>query len=315
MKILVFTHMYPSSQHPENGIFVQQQVESLRREGIDVDVLHVDVKKSRWLYLWSFVPFLKQVLTQRYDLVHAHYVFAGVVARSQMRFPLVITQHGDEAFYGWQAPLCRIVSRFSDATIAVTQEIRKSVGTKNCFVIPCGVDFDLFRPVPQLWARTELNLPSDKKLVLFVGNVPEYRKRFDLVKDAVVKLQQRGLNVELVIAYKLPYQRVPLYMNACDVLVLPSEREGSPQVVKEAMACNLPVVVASVGDVPDVLSGVDGCYLCERTVDDVTEKTLLALEWGARTNGRQATQRYELQSIARQIIEVYKKVLGGSCPQ
>jgi len=310
MRILVVTHMYPSREHPENGIFVQQQVASLQREGVDVDVLNVDVKKSKWLYPWSFIPLQRQVLTHQYDLVHAHYVFAGVVARSQFRFPVVLTHHGDEAFYGWQALLCRLMSRLVDKTIVVTELIKKSIGLESSAVIPCGVDFDIFKPMDKHWAREQLGLSADKKLVLFVGNYPEWRKRFDIVQDAVAQLKTRGTDVELVVAYKQTYEKVPLYMNACDVIVLPSEREGSPQVVKEAMACNLPIVSVDVGDVPDVLAGVEGCYVSPRDPTSIAEKLALILEGCERTDGREKTRRYELSSIARQIVEVYKEVIG-----
>lgn len=305
MKVLVFTHMYPSQQHPEHGIFVQQQVASLQREGVDVDVLHIDTKKSKWLYPWSFVPLVKQVLTHRYDLVHAHYVLAGVVARIQFRYPLVLTHHGPEAFWGWQAPLCRSMSRLVDRTIVVTEQIKASIGLDSSVVIPCGVDFELFKPLDQRWSREQLGLPKDKRLVLFVGRYPERRKRFDIVQNAVDHLKVGGMDVELVVSYKEPYEKVPLYMNACDVLVLPSEHEGSPQVVKEAMACNLPVVSVDVGDVPDVLAGVEGCYVCHRDPVSIAEKVKLILEQRNRTNGRDKTQRYELSSIAKRIIQVY----------
>jgi len=311
MKILVVTHMYPSREHPESGIFVQQQVVSLQREGVDVEVLHVDVKKSKWLYLWSFVPLQRQVLTHRYDLVHAHYVFAGVVARSQFRFPVVLTHHGDEAFYGWQAPLCRLMSRLVDKTIVVSEQIKESIGLERSAVIPCGVDFDMFKPMDKRWAREQAGLPADKKLVLFVGDYTKRLKRFDIVKDAVAQLKARRMDVDLVVAYKQTYEKVPLYMNACDVLVLPSEREGSPQVVKEAMACNLPVVSVDVGEVPDILAGVEGCHISPRDPTSIAEKLALTLERCDRTNGREKTRRYELSSIARRIVKVYEDIVGN----
>ncbi len=310
MKVLVFTHMYPSQEHPEHGIYVQQQVASLRREGVDVDVLHVDTKKSKWLYPWSVVPLVKEVLTHRYDLVHAHYVFAGVVARSQLRYPVVLTHHGVEAFWGWQAPLCRLMSRLVDRTIVVTEQIKSAIGLDRSVVIPCGVDFDLFKPRDQRWSREQLGLPADKKLVLFAGNYLQRLKRFDIAQEAVDLLKAGGMDVELVVAYKQCYEEVPLYMNACDVIILPSEREGSPQVVKEAMACNLPVVSVDVGDVPDVLAGVEGCYVCHRDPVSIAEKVKLILEQHCRTNGREKTQRYELSSIAKRIIQVYQETLA-----
>jgi teichuronic acid biosynthesis glycosyltransferase TuaC len=310
MKILIVTHMYPSREHPENGIFVQQQVASLRREGVEVDVLHIDVKKSKLLYWWSFIPLQRRVLSRRYDLVHAHYVFAGVVARSQLRFPVVLTHHGDEAFYGWQAPLCRVMSRLVDKTIVVTEEIKRSIGLESSAVIPCGVDFDVFKPMDKRLPRQQLALPADKRLVLFVGNYPEHRKRFDIVRDAVAQLKAKGMDVELVVAYKQTYDKVPLYMNACDAMVLPSEREGSPQVVKEAMACNLPVVSVDVGDVPEVLAGVKNCYVCPREATSIAEKLASILERCERSDGREKTGRYELGAIAKRIVAVYEEVVG-----
>ena len=310
MKILVVTHMYPTREHPESGIFVQQQVVSLQREGVDVEVLHVDVKKSKWLYLWSFVPLQRQVLTHRYDLVHAHYVFAGVVARSQFRFPVVLTHHGDEAFFGWQAHLCRLMSRLVDKTIVVTEQIKESIGLESSAVIPCGVDFDMFKPMDKRWAREQAGLPADKKLVLFVGDYTKRLKRFDIVQDAVAQLKARRMDVDLVVAYKQTYEKVPLYMNACDVLVLPSEREGSPQVVKEAMACNLPVVSVDVGEVPDILAGVEGCYVSPRDPTSIAEKLALILERCDRTNGREKTRRFDSSSIARRIVKVYEEAVG-----
>ncbi len=310
MKILVFTHMYPISGHPEYGIFVQQQVASLQREGVEVDVLFVNVKNSRWRYAWSFVPLIRQVLAHRYDLVHAHYVFAGVVARSQFRYPVVLTHHGPEAFTGWQAPLCRFTSRLVDRSIVVTEQIKTSIGLESSVVIPCGVDFAMFKPCDQMWARTQLGLPERKKLVLFAGTYTERRKRFDIARQAVDLLKAGGMDVELVLAYKQPYEKIPLYMNACDVFVLPSEHEGSPQVVKEAMACNVPVVSVNVGDVADVLAGVEGCYVCPREPVSIAEKLRLVLAQGGRTDGREKTRRFELSSIAKRIIQVYQETMG-----
>lgn len=309
MNVLVFTHMYPSSGHPEHGVFVEQQVASLRREGIQVDVLHVDTRRSKWLYLWSFVPFVKQVLTNRYDLVHAHYVFAGVVARSQFRYPVVMTHHGAEALWGWQAPLCRLMSRLVDSTIVVSREMKAAIGSANVVVIPCGVDLSLFSPREQEECRETLGLPQEKKLVLFVGRYTAREKRYDLIESAVNQLRIDGMAVELVLSHNESYDRIPLYMNACDALVLASDFEGSPQVVKEAMACNLPVVSVDVGDVAEILEGVEGCCICTRDPRSIAEKLRVVLERGRRTNGRVAIQRYELSSIARRVIEVYRETL------
>jgi glycosyltransferase involved in cell wall biosynthesis len=152
-------------------------------------------------------------------------------------------------------------------------------------------------------------LPNDEKLALFVGRYTDPLKRFDIAQDVVKCLQASGMDVEFVVASNEPYTKIPLYMSACDVLLLPSQYEGSPQVVKEAMACNLPVVSAEVGDVPDILAGVDSCYVCHRDPENMAEKVKLILEQPRRTNGREKAQRYELSLIAKRIIQVYRETL------
>jgi hypothetical protein len=166
----------------------------------------------------------------------------------------------------------------------------------------------LFSPEPRQEARAALGLPPDKSLVLFcAGMRPE--KRFDIVQAAVDILSARDKDVQLVVATAQPHDTIPHYMNACDVLVLTSEYEGSPTVVKEAMACNLPIVSVDVGDVREVMAGTDGCYICERTPDDVAAGLAQALARQQRTNGRENIKHLSLDNIAARLIAEYESVL------
>jgi teichuronic acid biosynthesis glycosyltransferase TuaC len=113
----------------------------------------------------------------------------------------------------------------------------------------------------------------------------------------------------LVLFSKKPLDVVPKYMNACDVLVLTSNGEGSPMVIKEAMACNLPIVSVPVGDVPEVITNTDGCYLCSQDPQDVADKLAMALDGGKRTNGREKIAHLEIGAISRQIIVLYRNLL------
>jgi len=308
MRILVVTNMYPVPEEPTLGIFVQEQVESLRRRGVDVDVFFINGRRYRRNYLTGLLRYLPRPWQQRYDLIHAHYPLTGLIARAQVRSPLVVTYHGIEVVFGWQGTLCRVLAPLTDRVIVMSERMRRSPGMAKASVIPCGVNLDLFRPSSQSEARAALGLPPDGKLVLFcAGMRPE--KRFDIVEAAVNRLKQHDARVALVVATGLPHEAVPQYMNACDALVLASDYEGSPTVVKEAMACNLPIVSTDVGDVREVIAGTRGCYLCERTVDDVAAKLSLALASGKRTDGRDRIQHLSLDSIAARLIEEYETVL------
>lgn len=309
MKVLVITNMYPTPEMPSFGTFVEKQVESIRKEGVEVDVFLVNGRKNSLNYLWAFPRLWARLLTHRYDLIHAHYVLSGLIARAQFLHPVILTHHGGEVFRGWQARASRMITPLVDRAIVVSPEMQEKGRMPNSYVIPCGIDFDLFRPMPQKQAREELNLPKDKKLVLWAGEYFRPEKRFDIVEQSIDRLSQKVSDVELVVVTGKPLSQVPTYMNACDVLLLVSNVEGSPMVIKEAMACNLPVVSVPVGDVPEVIGTTEGCYLCSQEPENAAEQLELALQRGRRTDGRQKIEHMELGNISRRIITIYKELM------
>lgn len=307
LKVLVVTNMYPTEAYPAFGTFVQEQVASLRALGVNIDVLFINPREGKVNYLRGPFRLRRQMATDTYDLIHAHYVFCGLIAATQRRLPVVLTHHGIETLSGWTAPLSRWVSRMVDMTIVTSPQMAQRMPARTT-VIPCGIDLDVFRPIPQAEARRELGLPAEKKLVLFAGELrPE--KRIELAQAAVNRLNAMGEPVELIVVAGQPHYRVPLYMNACDALVLVSDFEGSPMVIKEAMACGLPIVSTDVGDVAQVIGDTAGCYLCQQDVADVAEKLYRALMFGRRTAGRAKVEHLSQRRIAEQILDVYREVL------
>jgi glycosyltransferase involved in cell wall biosynthesis len=198
--------------------------------------------------------------------------------------------------------------------IAVSEECAKALNYPDVNVIPCGTDMNRFRPMPRAQARAQLGLALDMKYLLYTGDfdgVPRPAKRFDLVQAAHALLQPNFPKLEILNVQNQPNDRMPLYINAADVLVLASESEGSPMVIKEAMACNLPIVSVDVGDVAGVIGGIENCYMCKRTAEDIAEKCRLILSVeGAVTNGRTRIQEYGLDRIAARVVEVYKSCLA-----
>jgi len=310
MRVLVVTNMYPTADKPAFGTFVRDQVESLRAIGVDVDVFFMDGKASRLNYARGFADLRRRLRRHApYNLIHAHYVFSGLVAISQRRLPVVLTHHGIEVVLGWQGHLCRWITPRVDAVIVTSRGVKRALGDEDAVVIPCGVDMARFAPMPQAEARARLGLPSDAKLVLFAGE-PRPEKRLEMIQAAVGLLAAEDSRVQLVVASNRPHEEMPLYMNACDALALASDFEGSPMVIKEAMACNLPIVSVDVGDVAEIMGGTEGCYLCERTPEDMAAKLRLALARGGRTDGRRRVAHLSLEATARQILAVYERVLA-----
>jgi glycosyltransferase involved in cell wall biosynthesis len=156
-----------------------------------------------------------------------------------------------------------------------------------------------------------LGLLAAKKLVLFVG-IARPEKRLDVIEAAVDILRREEPQAELVKATGQPHDRIPLYMNACDALALASDYEGSPVVIKEAMACNLPIVSVDVGDVAQVIRGTDGCYICRREPEDMAQKLAAVLAAPRRTDGRRAVQGLGLDATVQGMLRLYDDLLRRS---
>jgi len=307
LRVLVLTNMYPSPTRPIHGTFVAEQVDSLRQRGLHIDVLFVDGPASRWNYLRG-VGQLRRILRTPYDLIHAHYVFCGVIALMQRRLPVVVTHHGIEAQIGWTAPLCRAVSRAAQATIATSTRVARGLALSEVTLLPCGVNVTLFAPMPQVEARAALGLPVATPLVLFVGT-PRPEKRLSLIEMAVDQLRQRVPDVRLLAVHNAPREQIPLYMNACDVLVLASVAEGAPMVVREALACNLPLVSTDVGDVRELCADLPGHFIAAADATDLAAKLQQAITFGSRTHGRDAILPWSLERVAERVQQVYQNAL------
>jgi len=313
MKALIVTNMYPLPEQPAFGTFVKDQVDSLRQAGIEVNVFFINGRESRLNYLWGVFRFWAHLARNRdYDVIHAHYVLPGIVARMQFWRPVVLTFHGVEILnpLRWLATLSRLVHPLFERVIVVSQREKDALNDPKVIVIPCGIDLDDFEPMSLAEARAQLGLPKDKSLILWAGEYWRAQKRFHLVEEAVALVQERLPEAELIVVSKQPHSVVPVYMSACDVLVLASAYEGSPMVIKEAMACNLPIVSTDVGDVAEVIEGVAGCYLVEPNAEDIADKLLRVLADRRRTAGREKMARLSSQAIARRVIDVYNEL----CP-
>ena len=310
MRILVVTNMYPTEAEPAFGTVVGEQGPAFRRRGVDVEVPFVPGPRSKWNYLGGLFRLWKRLRSRRYDLLHAHYVFSGVIARCQWAYPVVVSFHGAGEMIGWQGWLCKRLAPLVDGVTVTSPAHHAELGFAPARVVPCGVDLGLFQPMAKDEARQRLGLPGDARLPLFVGD-PRPEKRLPLIEEAVRQVAQNDPRVRLVKAIGVPHEQVPLYMNACDVLVLASDYEGSPVVIKEAMACNLPIVSVDVGDVTEIIAGLPGCYLAEQTVDDLAGKIAGALAFGRRTGGREAIARLSLDGTVDGIIALYNDVLRG----
>jgi glycosyltransferase involved in cell wall biosynthesis len=324
-RVLVVTSQWPG--HGGHGVpFLVEQVEQLRRHGVGIDVFAFRGAGNPARHLAAWWRLHRKRDLRAYDLVHVHFGQCGLVALPCPR-PLVVTFRGSdllgiEGTNGRQTPaglllrrVSRLVARRADRVLVVAPHLRavlpRGVGAD---VVPSGVDLELFAPQPQSGARRALGLPADGELVLFVGSARSTIKRRWLAEAAVAELARRR-GVQFVVVESVPHTTMPLYMNACDALLLTSTHEGSPNVVKEALACNLPIVSLPVGDVPKRLARVDGCEVCP-----VAEPGALAaaldrvLGRGRLSFGREEAARVSHEVVTPRILEIYRQVAGRAEP-
>jgi teichuronic acid biosynthesis glycosyltransferase TuaC len=319
MRVLVLTNMWPSAQRPTRGIFVARQVGELTRAGAQLDVIQIRGDRSRWNYLRAALRIVAlNVGRPRWDVVHAHTGYCGVLACLQLRYPVVLTYHGCEntdlgrGLLRMRRSVERVafrgVSGLVAATISQGRSGRHALpprGRARNAVIPNGVDRRLFAPVPRAEARRTLGWPADRRVVLFTGDARLPIKRIALAEAAVRTAAARVPDIELVVTNHRAPSAMPLIMSAADALILTSITEGSPTVVKEAMACDLPVVSVDVGDVAEVTRGVRHSHVCDASADALAAALVQVLApWPQRSDGRSRSVELSGDRIARRVLAV-----------
>jgi glycosyltransferase involved in cell wall biosynthesis len=305
--------MYPTAAEPEFGCFVKDQVDDLRALGVVVDVLSFDGRARRSRYLGAAPQLRLRMRGRRYDIVHAHYGLTGAVAALQLRAPVVTTFHGSDAWIPWQRAVSRAVARRTQP-IAVAPVIAASLGVRDAPVIPCAVDLDRFVPVDRAAARRSLAWPTDRPCVLLPAARRDatkvFRKQVHLFDAAVDRLHAEGGPVFAAALDGLSREQVALAMGAADVAVMTSLWEGAPVGVKEALACQTPVVSVTVGDVPEVIAGLPGCAVVPRDPGALAAAMKTALNAGRSTRLRESMEVYGRRQIAERVIGVYRRRLA-----
>jgi teichuronic acid biosynthesis glycosyltransferase TuaC len=324
LRVLMVTGMYPTTRRPHFGTFVASQIESLRAAGLDIELVFPARGPALWRYPRGAAEVFFRTLLRRYDVVHAHYGLWGWAARAQWRAPVVMSFCGSDVLGGaredgsitrlsWLVVLAgRLLARAVDAVVVKSQEMADRLPGVACEVIPNGVDFGRFAPRDKGAARASLGLAASRRYALFAANPNQPRKQYRLAARAVQLANTRvPEGLELLVVHDQSIDRVAEYMNAADVLLLTSLWEGSPNVVKEAMACELPVVSVPAGDVPEMIRHTEGCFLASRSADDLADKLVRAVSPPRRTTGRDDVAHLELGRVAERIVAVYDRVSGG----
>lgn len=286
--------------------FIEEQVDALKKIGLQMEIFGVKGKGIRG-YLKNWKLLLQHINEFQPDIIHAHYGLSGLLANLQRKVPVVTTYHGSDINDKRIFRISKLTIRLSEHNIFVSQKnVDKAKLKKKFSLISCGVDTSVFYPQNQEACRREMKLSKEKKYILFAGAFDNQVKNASLALNVVSTLK----NTELIELKDYTRENVACLMNAVNACLMTSHSEGSPQFIKEAMACNCPVVSVDVGDVKELLEGVKHCYLAKYDIQDIAEKLNLLFENGERTNGKEKISNMHLDStsVARRILEVYNSI-------
>lgn len=288
---------------------VKNQAQTLKEKGVELYYFKTNARGKGLLGYIRNIPKLRRHLkNNNYDIIHAHYSLTAFTASLAGAKPLVVSLMGSDVksgrFYRYIINFFRKHNWYR--TIVKSEDMRNSLVVEGVDVIPNGVDFNKFIPIARNLALKKTNWNKNKKHILFAGNPNRSVKNYKLAKEAFNLLDDK--NIELHFLDNVPNKKMPYYYNAADSIVLTSFWEGSPNVIKEAMACDTPIVSVDVGDVKSVIDLTKGCYISSYNSKDIANKLKSAISFG-KTNGRTTITNLDSRIIADKIILLYNDVL------
>jgi len=327
MRILAVTNMYPSESSSARGVFVHEQVKGLRAIGLDVRVLFVDRRREGPLAYYRMHDKISSAVAEfDPDAIHVMYggVMADQVARRHHVRPIVVTFHGSdllgENLSGWTREIIsrygvhcsRRAARVAESVIVVarhlTGALKGAASPDKTHVIPCGIDLERFQRMDPLVCKQKLGWSAGSFHVLFASSNGDPVKRPWLAKAAVAQMSNADRPPELHYLTGISNADVPVWLNASDVLLLTSRHEGSPTVVKEALACGLPVVSTDVGDVAERIEGIEGCHLAKSDPADLAAKLVSVRQRAQRLDCEVRLKELSILSIAHRLKQCYEGV-------
>ena len=302
--------LFVSSGNSKQGIspIIKNQGISLIDQGLEVDFFTIKGKGFNG-YIKNIGKLKKYLKNKDYDIVQVHYSLSAFVATLAGAKPLVVSLMGSDVnSSGIYNRLIKLFHKiYWSKVIVKSTDMLNTISISPSIVVPNGVNMEIMKPLNKENAREILGWDKKSKHVLFAANPKRFEKNYKLAEKAFGLVNND--NIQFHYFDNVSYEKVIDYFNASDVVLLTSLWEGSPNVIKEAMACNIPIVSTDVGDVREVIGNTQGCYITTFEPEDVANKIKKALDFGKRTTGRKDIQHLESGIIAKKIIKIYKSVL------
>jgi teichuronic acid biosynthesis glycosyltransferase TuaC len=291
--------------------FITEQVQQIKKFGVEIVIFSI-IGKGFLGYLKNLPKLKKSIRSFRPDLIHAHSGMSALLSGLQFNVPVVVTYHGSDVNNSRLRIFTRLSMLLTQVHIVVSEPMKQILNRKAIHTIPCGVDKEIFYPRSYHECRSLLRWESNKTRVLFSSAFSNPVKNAPLALSCIEAIDKEPF--ELVELKNKSREDVALMMNAADVCLMTSFSEGSPQFIKEAMSCGVPIVSTPVGDVNILLDGLEGCFICSYDVAHIAENLLNAVEFRNVNGFTKAPQRIidlklSNEDVAEKIIEIYNSIL------
>ncbi len=309
MRVLVVTNFVPDDSAPQRGQWVRDQVDEVRKRGIEVDVFAFPPGRGEYLPATRRLRALLR--RERFDLVHAHYGLPGWCARLAGARPLIVTFHGTDVRHAVVGALSRRLAWRIDLVAAASKALFGPEDGRpglppvpGSAVLPCGPDLTRFAPIPREQARRKLGLDPAGRYLFFPANPARPEKRHDRAAELAA-----ACGAELLTGGSIEPDRMPLWLNAANAVLVTSDYEGFGMAAVESLACEVPVLSTPVGVAPFALGGVEGC-LCApfetATWAATAERHLRSAD--PRVAGGERATALSASRMAERVIEAYRDI-------
>lgn len=315
LRVLHVTNNFPTARFPIYGIFVKEQIDSLTNHGIDNTIYFINGReKGKFEYLYSIFKIKKLIRKNSFNIIHCHHALSAVfllLVRIISKEKVVVSFQNDPVHELGKLSY-NFISKRVDAMIFKNNSA--FIERTNSFYVSNGVNTEIFKPNDKAEACERLGLDPNYKYILFVSsNMIRKQKRYDRFCEVLDILRSEyQLNVKEIKLINEERQYIPDYLNAADIHLLTSDFEGSPNSVKECMACNTSVVSTNVGNVKELLTDVDGSFVSKGTTpNELAALVDAALKFSGEKNGRKMLikQKLDKDSVAKKIIDIYNKLV------
>jgi teichuronic acid biosynthesis glycosyltransferase TuaC len=313
VRVLIVTNFVPDAGAPQRGRWVRDQIDELERCG--VEAVRFEFPPGRDEYLPATRRLRRLLRRERFDLVHAHYGLAGWCARLAGARPLLVSFHGTDVRHWLVGPLSRRLAWRVDLVAAVSRALFDAEDSRpglppvpGSAVLPCGPDLRRFQPRSRAEARRELGLDPNGRYLLFPANPGRPEKRHDRAAELAA-----ACDAKLLTGGAIEPERMPLWVNAANAVLVTSDYEGFGLAAVEALACDVPVLSTPVGVAPYALGGVRGALCAPFELERWRAAAGPLLDCtDPRVEGSARAATLSAARMAKRTVEAYRAVLASA---